>query len=343
MNNPKLKAVLVGCGGMSVEWLRAALEQRDLEIVGLVDLRLEAALERRDEFALEGAKVGASLEEMLRQTQPDLLFDCTIPEAHHANALLAFGYGVHVLGEKPLANSLEQGRELVSAAAAAGVLHAVTQNRRYEHGVRCIQEYLASGALGAISALYADFFVGAHFGGFRDEMAHVLLLDMAIHHFDAARAMSGQNPLRVYCEEWNPAGSWYAHGASATALFELTAGVRFHYRGSWCAEGTPTSWEAEWRIVGSEGTVVWDGISDPLVQQVSARGNFFSQIETRALPATPNPAKVGGHTAILAEFLGCVRTGRQPETRSSDNLFSLAMVFAAIESAERGERVEVRV
>ena len=36
-------------------------------------------------------------------------------------------------------------------------------------------------------------------------------------------------------------------------------GVIFNYRGSWCADGARTSWEAAWRIVGERGSLVWDG------------------------------------------------------------------------------------
>ena len=43
-----------------------------------------------------------------------------------------------------------------------------------------------------------------HFGGFREEMDHVLLLDMAIHSFDALRCMTGLAASGVYCREWNP-------------------------------------------------------------------------------------------------------------------------------------------
>lgn len=78
--------------------------------------------------------------------------------------------------------------------------------------------------------LTADFFIGAHFGGFRDAMPSPLLLDMAIHTFDAARYLSGADPLAVYCDEFNPAWSWYAGNACATAIFEMTGGLRYVYR-----------------------------------------------------------------------------------------------------------------
>ena len=61
-----------------------------------------------------------------------------------------------------------------------------------------------AGTLGPLTTLHSDFYIGAHFGGFREQMRHVLLLDMAIHTFDAARLLSGADPVAVYCQEWNP-------------------------------------------------------------------------------------------------------------------------------------------
>ncbi|NJK46125.1 MAG: Gfo/Idh/MocA family oxidoreductase [Pleurocapsa sp. SU_196_0] len=98
MNSRPLRVVLAGCGAMSAEWLRVAARIPALEIVGLVDVRLEAALERQRVFHLSSARVGTDLEAMLRDSRPDALFDVTVPEAHAENALLAFRYGVHVLG-----------------------------------------------------------------------------------------------------------------------------------------------------------------------------------------------------------------------------------------------------
>jgi predicted dehydrogenase len=53
--------------------------------------------------------------------------------------------------------------------------------------------------------------------------------------------------------------------------------------------------------------------------------------------------KIGGHDGLMREFVDCLATGKTPETICSDNIKSLAMVFAAIESAETGQRVEVNI
>jgi predicted dehydrogenase len=164
--------------------------------------------------------------------------------------------GCHVLSEKPLAASMEEAATLVELAKKSGKIHAVVQNRRFVAGIRRLRRALQDGVIGDLTAIHCDFFLGPHFGGFREEMRNVLLLDMAIHTFDAARFVANEKPLSVFCVEKNPAGSWYAHGASANAIFEFSNDVVFTYRGSWCAEGERTSWEARWRLIGSKGMIL---------------------------------------------------------------------------------------
>ena len=191
-----------------------------------------------------------------------------------------------------------------------------------------------------MTTVNCDFYVGAHFGGFRDHMAHVLLLDMAIHTFDAARFIAGADPLAVYCQEWNPAGSWYEHGASAVAVFEMTDGIVYTYRGSWCAEGLRTTWESDWRIIGTEGSVKWDG-ADGFRRRPWPNGagsfRWYATSKCRALIRET----AGGHAGLIRDFVRCLQTGATPETICTDNIKSLAMVFGAIESAETGQRITI--
>jgi predicted dehydrogenase len=167
------------------------------------------------------------------------------------------------------------------------------------------------------------------------------LLDMAIHTFDAARFMSGKAPVAVYCLENNPKGSWYAHGAAANAVFELSDGVVFTYRGSWAAEGAHTSWESAWRITGSSGTLLWDGADRFEANVVSGSEGFNRPLAPLTVPEPADMAETLGHQSVIASFLSAIRNGRPPETVSSDNIKSLGMVFGAIESATKRQRVEI--
>lgn len=337
------RVVLAGCGAMSEGWLKAIVSSaalRDgLEVVGLVDVARAAAERVAGKHQLSHAAVGTDLAAMLAETGAELLFDVVPPAARRAVVQTGLAHGCHVLSEKPMGVSLEDARALVQAAAAANRKHAIVQNRRFNKGVRRIHATLASGVLGQLNAIHADFFVGAHFGGFRDAMQHVLLLDMAIHTFDAARFMSGKSPAAVYCHESNPSGSWYAHGSAANAIFELSDDATFVYRGSWSAEGANTSWDASWRIVGSKGTLLWDGEDGLSAHVVDGDEGFFRPLKQIEVPPPADEGQTLGHASVIKDFVDAVASGREPETSGRDNLKSLGMVFAAIESAETRQRV----
>lgn len=332
---------------MSKGWLTALQEhpllQGRVAVVGLVDLHQPTAQARAAEFGLSGAIIHTDLDAVLSATKPDLLFDVVIPAARSEVVATGLRHGCHVLTEKPMATTLAAGREMIAQASAAGRIHAVVQNRRFISGVRRIRRLIESGALGEVTALHCDFFVGAHFGGFREEMENVLLLDMAIHTLDAARFMAGVAPRAVYCLETNPRGSWYAHGAAANAIFEFDDGIVFNYRGSWCAEGANTSWESAWRIIGTKGTLTWDGEEAFAANVVDGDSGFFRDLAPIEVPAPHDIEQTHGHASVIAEFLDAIETGRQPETAGNDNIKSLAMVFAAIESAKTRQRVAIAV
>ncbi|NLS76458.1 MAG: Gfo/Idh/MocA family oxidoreductase [Chloroflexi bacterium] len=330
------RAVLVGCGGISRAWFKAAQEMEGLSFVGLVDINRAAAEEKAAEFGLKDAVLDTDLGRVLQSTQPDVVFNCTIPDAHMPVTLEALEHGCHVLGEKPLADSMENAYKMIEAARKANRIFAVIQNRRYNANIRRLRAFLESGVIGRITTVNSDFYLGAHFGGFRDRMEHVLLLDMAIHSFDQARLISGTDPVSVYAKEWNPAGSWYDHDASAVALFQMTDGVVYTYRGSWCAEGLNTTWECDWRIVGDKGTVTWDGAEGFKCQVVAKSGGFRSEWADVPVAESDPGDKVGGHAGVMRDFLRAVRTGGTPETVCTDNVKSLAMVFGAIRSAQTG-------
>lgn len=336
-----LRAVLVGCGAMSARWLEIANNIPGLVVVGFVDINLAAAQARAEQSAAPDPLVTTNLELALEQTTPHIVFDCTVPEAHAETTLTALRWGCHVLGEKPMADSMENARRMVQAARDADRLYAVVQNRRYDPNIRRLRRFLDSGVIGDVTTINSDFYTAPHFGGFRDQMRHVLLLDMAIHTFDAARYLANADPVSVFCKEWNPPGSWYAHGASAAAIFEMTGGLVYTYRGSWCAEGLPTTWEADWRIIGERGTARWHGDEQMRAQVVQASGGFWAEHAEVDIPAWDIPDRIGGHEGIIREFVACVRSGGAPETSASDNIKSLAMVFAAIKSAEQGRTIPV--
>lgn len=340
-----LSALLVGLGGMGRVWLDAltgpAAERLGVRLVGLCDVDTDAA---RALLAGRGLAlpVGASVADMLAEP-PDLVIDCTPPNARAAIVGAALGSGAHVLCEKPLAPDAETAAHLVGLSTRSRGRLAVSQNRRFQPGVRALRDLVAAGSLGAATTLHCDLHMAPRFGGFREAMRHVMLRDMAIHAFDAARMVLGQDAVSVICVERTPPGP-FVHGSEVQALFEMSRGALFRFSGSWVEAGPPSSWNGAWRLSLERGAARWDG---------EGRPRFFGLAAADAPAFLPDAVALevgspddGGETDILgslASFLGAIRSGTVPETNARDNANSLAMVFAAIRSAEalgRSERVE---
>jgi predicted dehydrogenase len=336
---PQFRVLLVGAGNMGRAWAKNLTACDEVALAGWVDIMPDAAARAAHELGIAIDYTSTDLEKALAEVKPDFLVDVSIPEAHHDVTLTALAAGVPVLGEKPMADTMERAREMVAASERAGKLYMVSQSRRYNAQLQAFRRLIAE-QIGELGILNADFYLGPHFGGFREQMAHVLILDMAIHTFDAARYLSNADPVSVYCEEFNPPWSWYNGASSAVAIFEMSNGIRYTYRGSWCAEGRMTSWEGEWRAVGANGTATWDGTNPPRAEVVTQHGAFFSGVEQRTTPVEDIAPAIAGS---LRDFLHALKTGATPMGECHDNIKSLAMVFAAIESAQTGQRVSIKV
>jgi predicted dehydrogenase len=334
------RIAVVGMGSISQFWLPILRDRLDVDVVALVDVDVEVARAAAERDGVS-APIFRTMETAVEATAPDVVVNLTPPEWHRPVVEAALGLGCHVLGEKPIATTLEDAQALVRAAEGAGRTYAVMQNRRFEHGIRTLREGLAAGRIGSVTTLACDFFKAPHFGGFRDAMDSPLLLDMAIHQFDQARFLVGVDPVAVSCHEFNPAGSWYRGHAAAICTFELADGSVFSYRGSWSAEGFGTSWNGSWRVVGTAGTALWDGEGDPVAEIAHApeEPELLYPVENAEWQRTWDGPT--GHAGCLDEMLAALVQGRRPETDASDNLTSFAMVLAALTSAHEGRRIEL--
>lgn len=259
---------------MGRAWLRLLGESADVELAGVVDLNPQAARDALTDLGLGSVPVGTSLTDLAGAVGAQAVVNVTVPAAHHPVNVEAHFLGLPVLCEKPAAPTVAEALSLAAVAEASGQLLMISQSRRYFRTLADFKQQAAR--LGEIGLLTCDFFKAPHFGGFREEMEHVLLVDMAIHAFDAARYVLGRNPVSVYCEEFNPGWSWYDGDAAATAVFEMDGGTRFVYTGSWCADGLETSWNGSWRINGANGTAAWDGAAAPVAEHVAGAGTGVS-------------------------------------------------------------------
>ncbi|WP_309068986.1 Gfo/Idh/MocA family oxidoreductase [Microbacterium sp.] len=321
-----VRVVQVGAGGMGRAWLRTVAAEPDAELVGLVDLDVDVARTALADAGIEGVLVGANVTEVAAAAGADAVIDVTVPAAHLTVNTEALAAGLPVLCEKPAAPTVADALRQAAAAEMHGRLLMISQSRRYYAALDALRAEVAG--LGAVGTVVTEFYKAPRFGGFREEMDHVLLVDMAIHAFDAARSVIGAEPVSVYCDEHNPSWSWYRGAANAHAVFTFSGGERYVYTGSWCAPGLETSWNGSWRVSAERGSATWDGAGRVAVETATG-------LREREIAGAPKEEIA----ASLAEFLACLRAGDEPTGAARRNVHSLAMVEAAVISAETGRSV----
>ena len=318
---------------MGTTWVNILKSHADIDVIGVVDVNARACARLVNYVDLHVPQF-TNFEQALNELDPDVVLDTSVPETRRHIAGTALEAGCHVLSEKPLACTVDEAHELVDLAQKTGKIHAVMQNRRYLAGSQQCRDLIQSNTIGKLGMVCADFFLGAHFEGFRLDMDNVLLLDMAIHTFDQARFMMGLDCETAFCRDFNLPGSWFRGSASAVCLFEMEGGVQFCYRGSWTSEGANTPWESVWRFIGEKGTVIWDGHNPPYAEVVDSNEGFMrktTRLHSHLIWRGPS-----AHAGCLDAMVHALNVGDLPMTHSSDNAKSLGMVFAAIESAKSG-------
>jgi predicted dehydrogenase len=318
-----MKVLQVGAGGFGRVWLDALAAEPEVELVALVDQN-PAAL-------APGLPGYADLDEALAVSGAELAVVVVPPAAHREVAERCLAAGLPVLVEKPLAGTREDCEALIAAAKKADRQLAVSQNYRYRPVMETARRLLASGELGEIGQAQVDFRIHHDFrGSFRERMEQPLILDMAVHSFDLIRFVTGLEAADVWARTWNPPWSQFDGDASAIALFTMESGARVAYNGTWHPRGQFTDWNCRWLVECERGymTVDRDVIKVYRGDDVHRPGTAAEE-ERVPLIALERIDQA----AVLVDFAAAIRDDRPAPTNAVDNLRTVGMVLAAVESA----------
>lgn len=330
------KILIVGCGVISVEWLDVLSKREDCSIAALVDVNPTAAENRKNSYQLDCA-IYTDFDEALAQVKPEIVIDLANAPAHCDIALKALAAGCHVFSEKPMCMSREEGLTLLKAVSETDRVLNIMQNRRFLPAVRALRHAVQSGALGKIWMVCCEIYVNADLGGRRNELEFPMLQDQAIHSFDSARFILGTDAKNVYCHSYNPEGSHYNGDGSGACIFEMKDGTVLVYNAVMDTNVMRTAWHSQWRIIGTKGTAVWNGFDDlPEAEFVDEPGKRVR------LPLPENWNGISWFAGAIDEMLCALRENRPSESECKGNYGSVAMTFAAIESARSGQRVDVQ-
>ena len=190
---------VIGCGDVSVVHFEAIRDIEGLELVGVADTDPQALARAVEATGVPGF---ASTQELIDGVGPDAVHVTTPHDAHIDPSLTALAAGVHVLHEKPLAHTLEEGRRLVDAVAAApadGPKVGICFQNRYNLASQRLHEMLGSGELGAVRGAWAsvvwtrsaDYYRAKPWRGTWANSGGGLLINQAIHTLDLVQWLLG--------------------------------------------------------------------------------------------------------------------------------------------------------
>jgi len=305
--------------------------------------------------ALENARRHLGLQEGRCYTDVERAFDesganaCAIvvPPAFHEQMVdLALAHGMHILSEKPIADTMEASLRIARKVRLAGVKMGVTMTHRFCQDKTTLREVVLSGRYGpldyAVLRLTTDCRQFGSIGRFRHEMQYPLLIEGAVHHLDLLEAMAGAPCETIYAETWNPAWGEFAGGSQAHVLMRFANGSRAMYEAAFSNAVGLSPWCDEYvRAECEAGTLVLDHQRLEVLQyDPPRRGGSAREGQGAVLPLLEQPK--WGNVWLIEKFCRWLEGGEAMETNVEDNLRSMALVFAAIESSRGGAAVKVQ-
>jgi myo-inositol 2-dehydrogenase/D-chiro-inositol 1-dehydrogenase len=275
--------------------------------------------------------VVADLEQLL-DLELDVVSICTPPSSHADLAIRALETGAHVLCEKPLARTIEDGRRLVEAADRATGLLMVGHVSRFEPDHRMAKELVDAGQVGPVQMMSHSITTsmpGWSEGGwlFDPVESGGPLLDLSVHGFDYVSWLAGSEPVRVHA-----VGADTAVGPATYTLttVRFASGAMALVESSW-AHPVARGFKLATEISGPEGRITWsyDRMMGGVLYPNEGEPVWFDSLGDR------------GFRAEIRAFTDAIRSGGLSPVPARTGLQATRVALAALESLRTGATIDL--
>lgn len=198
----KIKVAIVGTGTISNNHIRSYLNNPNVELYAFCDLDEAKVKMMAEKYGV--SRTYTDEETMLKELpEIDAVSVCVWNSNHMPCTIMALNYGKHVLCEKPMATSAEEGRKMKEAADKAGKLLMIGFVRRYGNDTAIFKDFQDTDYFGEIYWAKAQYIRrNGNPGGWFGEKAKSgggPLIDLGVHVIDLTRYMLGNpKPVSVY-------------------------------------------------------------------------------------------------------------------------------------------------
>ena len=328
MSHTPLPVAVVGMGWWSDVLADAITRSKEIEIVACYS-RSE---EKREAFAAKyRCRAFARYEDLLADPSIPAIINTTPNNVHLETTRPAAEAGKHIFLEKPIANTVTEGREIAEMCRKAGVVLALGYQRRRESHFRWIKAEIDAGRFGRLVQaecnISRDRLGQIDLSSWRYQAAGMpggVMLQIGIHYVDVLEMLMG--PVKRVSARLAQLVLPGDNPDVANMILEHENGAQSNLTASYASA-------SEFYMMNVYG------------KEASAYYDLFSGLRhLKRGEKTARPVAIEKNDAIreeLEEFARCIREGSTPETDGFWGTHNLAVIRAGVKSAEEGRVVDV--
>jgi UDP-N-acetylglucosamine 3-dehydrogenase len=330
-----MKVAVIGVGSMGINHLRVYTELDGVEVVGVSDISQDQLEMAAGRFSV---KTYSDYKALIESEKPEAV-SITVPTSEHELVTtFCLEHGIHVLVEKPIAATVEEGRRMIALAEKVGKQLMVGHIIRFNPAMQSLKQRLENGDAGKVFQVFCR-----RAGPFPARIRDVgVVVDLAPHDVDLMRFLTGKDPIRVYAETEQQIHT--DHEDLLFGLLRFEEGITGALEINWL---TPTKMR-ETLVLGEKGLFRVDDIMQDLYfyENTQAIGELWSPFRairgvtegsmTRFSIKRQEPLK-----AEIQAFIDAVQNGKEVPVTGQDGLEALRLSLALVESGKTHQVIEV--
>ncbi len=326
-----LKTCVIGVGNMGRHHARVYKSIDECKLVAVADISAEA----RDVALQYKCKYYSDYMEMLESEDVEAVSICTPTSLHKEVAIDCINLGKHVLIEKPISSTVEDGEGILNLARKKGIHLTVGHIERFNPAVQRLKMIMKEGLGDPISIL------ARRVGIFPPQIKDAnVIVDLAVHDIDVFNYLLEDPPTEVYAKS----------GVALNGGREDHAIIILSYEGTDCV--VQVNWITpvkvrELSITGTKGYAELNYITQELRIFESSYERSYDSFGDFVLKfGTPKetPIEVERVEPLMAElshFIACIEGREQPIITGEDGIFALNIAAKAIESYKKKRPVKL--
>ena len=342
------KMIQVGTGGFGGWWcanfLPPNIKEGLIEVVAAVDINPQALNNAKEHLGLPDDKLYTDICKAFDENKADFCSIVVPPAFHEAVVDAALDHDMHILSEKPIADTLEASVRIAEKVKQAGKKMGVTMSHRFDQDKTTMRRELRSGEHGALDYLICRFTHDcrrfASWGKFRHEIPDALMVEGAVHHLDIMADFAGAKCDTIYAQTWNPIWGEFKGDSQGLVIMSFENGTRGFYEGAKTNAVTLNGWSNEYfRAECEKSTLILDH-RKVIRYAYKPDRQWGEENVAEEIPLIEQPK--WSNTWLIEKFVRWLDGGEPMETNVEDNLQSIALIFSAIESSHTGHPVKVQ-